>query len=129
MVRSWLSGRVMEAVGVECPGFKSITILWKTDRGAGKRRSSIYFSTCLLFSFSFFSRSLITSRPFMSSINVFLCLLGASRAVSLFIDPYHLKDVSNTLSSSALYSIKKKGKKFVPARTVDHPPLRSKLNN
>ncbi|KAL1116603.1 hypothetical protein AAG570_005075 [Ranatra chinensis] len=47
--------------------------------------------------YAFFSvlniRSLITSRPFMSTINVFLCLLGASRAVSLFIDPYHLKEV------------------------------------
>lgn len=39
-------------------------------------------------------RSLISSRPFMATINVFLCLLGASRAASLFIDPYSLSLVS-----------------------------------
>ncbi|XP_059488608.1 uncharacterized protein LOC132204245 [Neocloeon triangulifer] len=44
--------------------------------------------------YAFFSilnlRSLISSRPFMATINVFICLLGASRAASLFIDPYSL---------------------------------------
>ncbi|CAA9999631.1 unnamed protein product [Nesidiocoris tenuis] len=47
--------------------------------------------------YAFFSilniRSLITSRPFMSTINVFLCVLSATRAIVLFIDPYALKDV------------------------------------
>ncbi|KAJ4442698.1 hypothetical protein ANN_04287 [Periplaneta americana] len=36
--------------------------------------------------------SLISSRPFMSTINGFLCLLGASRAGCLFIDPYNLRE-------------------------------------
>ncbi|GLH13550.1 Uncharacterized protein GBIM_18097 [Gryllus bimaculatus] len=37
--------------------------------------------------------SLISARPFMSTINGFLCLLGASRAACLFIDPYNVKEV------------------------------------
>ena len=39
-------------------------------------------------------RSLISSRPFMTSINVFLCLLGASRAAYLMLDPYNLRQVN-----------------------------------
>ena len=39
---------------------------------------------------------MIASRPYMSTINVFLCLLGASRAIALFVAPYALRDVSKT---------------------------------
>ncbi|KAK0088038.1 hypothetical protein PV326_004965, partial [Microctonus aethiopoides] len=54
---------------------------------------------CLFFVLSFYTffsilnlRSLITSRPFMTSINIFLCLLGISRSGCLFIDPYNLQE-------------------------------------
>ncbi|XP_054272949.1 uncharacterized protein LOC128993210 [Macrosteles quadrilineatus] len=59
--------------------------------------------------YAFFSilniRSLITSRPFMSTINVFLCLLGASRAGSLFIDPYNLKETLPVYFGSVIWDI------------------------
>ncbi|EFN77338.1 uncharacterized protein LOC105189677 [Harpegnathos saltator] len=59
----------------------------------------IYGFACLFFILGFYTffsilnlRSLISSRPFMSTINVFLCLLGVSRAACLFIDSYNLKE-------------------------------------
>ncbi|XP_075211482.1 uncharacterized protein LOC142318833 [Lycorma delicatula] len=59
--------------------------------------------------YAFFSilniRSLISSRPFMSTINVFLCILGLSRAASLFIDPYHLKNVMPKLLGAVMWDI------------------------
>ena len=42
-------------------------------------------------------RSQISTRPYMSTINSFLCLLGVSRAAGLFIDPYGLKRVSTLI--------------------------------
>ncbi|KAF6198054.1 hypothetical protein GE061_007800 [Apolygus lucorum] len=59
--------------------------------------------------YAFFSilniRSLITSRPFMSTINVFLCVLSASRAIVLFIDPYALKDTMPRLLGFAIWDV------------------------
>ncbi|XP_076224173.1 uncharacterized protein LOC116424682 isoform X3 [Nomia melanderi] len=52
-----------------------------------------------------FSRSLISSRPFMSTINMFLCILGASRATCLFIDPYNLKDIMPKIIGSIVWDI------------------------
>ena len=59
-----------------------------------------YGFACLFFMLAFYAffsilnlRSLISSRPFMSTINGFLCLLGVSRAGCLFIDPYSLREV------------------------------------
>ncbi|RZF35761.1 hypothetical protein LSTR_LSTR012059 [Laodelphax striatellus] len=59
--------------------------------------------------YSFFSilniRSLITSRPFMSTINMFICFLGVSRAGSLFIDPYHLKDIMPMILGNIIWDV------------------------
>nr|KAF7427272.1 hypothetical protein H0235_006966 [Vespula pensylvanica] len=59
--------------------------------------------------YTFFSilnlRSLISSRPFMSTINIFLCLLGASRAACLFIDPYNLKEIMPKIIGSTMWDI------------------------
>ncbi|XP_066597252.1 uncharacterized protein [Prorops nasuta] len=59
--------------------------------------------------YTFFSilnlRSLISSRPFMSTINIFLCLLGASRAACLFIDPYNLKEIMPRVIGSIIWDI------------------------
>ncbi|XP_071451810.1 uncharacterized protein [Hetaerina americana] len=53
----------------------------------------VYFMLAFYTFFSILSlRSLISSRPYMSTINGFLCLLGASRAACLFIDPYNLRE-------------------------------------
>ncbi|XP_046669276.1 uncharacterized protein LOC124360060 isoform X1 [Homalodisca vitripennis] len=41
----------------------------------------------------------------MSTINVFLCLLGASRAGSLFIDPYNLKETMPAYFGSVMWDI------------------------
>ncbi|CAB3373575.1 Hypothetical predicted protein [Cloeon dipterum] len=49
--------------------------------------------------------SLISSRPFMATINVFICLLGASRAVCLFIDPYSLAHSLPKAIGSILWDI------------------------
>ncbi|XP_035722724.1 uncharacterized protein LOC118441860 [Vespa mandarinia] len=59
--------------------------------------------------YTFFSilnlRSLISSRPFMSTINIFLCLLGASRAACLCIDPYNLKEIMPKIIGSTMWDI------------------------
>ncbi|KOX67156.1 hypothetical protein WN51_09400 [Melipona quadrifasciata] len=71
-----------------------------------------YGFACLFFILSFYTflsilhlRSLISSRPFMSTINMFLCILGASRAACLFIDPYNLKDVMPKIIGSIMWDI------------------------
>ncbi|XP_076278849.1 uncharacterized protein LOC143208349 isoform X2 [Lasioglossum baleicum] len=59
-----------------------------------------YGFACLFFVLAFYTflsmlhlRSLISSRPYMSTINMFLCILGTTRAICLFTDPYNLKDI------------------------------------
>ncbi|EFN73827.1 hypothetical protein EAG_06469 [Camponotus floridanus] len=71
-----------------------------------------YGFACLFFVLGFYTffsilnlRSLISSRPFMSTINIFLCLLGASRAACLFIDPYNLKEMMPKVIGSILWDI------------------------
>lgn len=41
----------------------------------------------------------------MSTINIFLCLLGASRAACLFIDPYNLKETMPKVIGSIIWDI------------------------
>lgn len=41
----------------------------------------------------------------MSTINIFLCLLGASRAACLFIDPYNLKEIMPKIIGSTMWDI------------------------
>ncbi|XP_011297750.1 uncharacterized protein [Fopius arisanus] len=71
-----------------------------------------YGFACLFFVLSFYTlfsilnlRSLISSRPFMSTINIFLCLLGASRSGCLFIDPYNLQETMPKIIGSILWDI------------------------
>lgn len=68
------------------------------------------------FSYNAFNRSQLSSRPYMSTINSFLCLLGVSRAAVLFIDPYGLKKVREnnfyTFFSINISSVEQKGKKI-----------------
>ncbi|CAK9796942.1 hypothetical protein ANTPLA_LOCUS1020 [Anthophora plagiata] len=71
-----------------------------------------YGFACLFFVLAFYTflsilhlRSLISSRPFMSTINMFLCILGASRAACLFIDPYNLKDIMPKIIGSIVWDI------------------------
>ncbi|KAL6257371.1 hypothetical protein P5V15_010944 [Pogonomyrmex californicus] len=71
-----------------------------------------YSFACLFFVLGFYTffsilnlRSLISTRPFMSTINIFLCLLGASRAASLFIDAYNLKDILPKVIGSIIWDI------------------------
>ncbi|XP_012270845.1 uncharacterized protein LOC105694587 [Orussus abietinus] len=72
----------------------------------------VYGFACLFFVLSFYTffsilnlRSLISSRPFLSTINIFLCLLGASRAGCLFIDPYNLKETMPKVIGSIMWDI------------------------
>ncbi|OAD58749.1 hypothetical protein WN48_10294 [Eufriesea mexicana] len=72
----------------------------------------MYGFACLFFILAFYTflsilhlRSLISSRPFMSTINMFLCILGASRAACLFIDPYNLKDIMPKIIRSIMWDI------------------------
>ncbi|KAK0176717.1 hypothetical protein PV328_000828 [Microctonus aethiopoides] len=67
---------------------------------------------CLFFVLSFYTffsilnlRSLIASRPFMTSINIFLCLLGISRSGCLFIDPYNLQETMPKIIGSIMWDI------------------------
>ncbi|XP_069690640.1 uncharacterized protein [Periplaneta americana] len=71
-----------------------------------------YGFACLFFVLAFYAffsilnlRSLISSRPFMSTINGFLCLLGASRAGCLFIDPYNLREAMPKVLGSVLWDV------------------------
>ncbi|XP_057341939.1 uncharacterized protein LOC130678625 [Microplitis mediator] len=71
-----------------------------------------YGFACLFFVLSFYTlfsilnlRSLISSRPFMTTINVFLCLLGASRSGCLFIDPYNLQETMPKVIGSIMWDI------------------------
>ncbi|XP_034254355.1 uncharacterized protein LOC117653091 [Thrips palmi] len=72
----------------------------------------VYGIACLfsvLATYTFFSlinlRSLISSRPFMTSINVFLCMLGASRAAYLMLDPYNLREVMPRIMGALLWDL------------------------
>ncbi|XP_053994596.1 uncharacterized protein LOC128884926 isoform X1 [Hylaeus volcanicus] len=64
---------------------------------------------CVLAFYTFLSilhlRSLISNRPFMSTINMFLCILGVSRATCLCIDPYNLKDIMPKVIGSIVWDI------------------------
>ncbi|KAJ9599161.1 hypothetical protein L9F63_010338 [Diploptera punctata] len=71
-----------------------------------------YGFACLFFMLAFYAffsilnlRSLISSRPFMSTINGFLCLLGVSRAGCLFIDPYNLREAMPKVMGSVLWDV------------------------
>ncbi|XP_023704673.1 uncharacterized protein LOC111862989 isoform X2 [Cryptotermes secundus] len=71
-----------------------------------------YGFACLFFILAFYAffsilnlRSLISSRPFMSTINGFLCLLGVSRAGCLFIDPYNLREAMPRVLGSVLWDV------------------------
>ncbi|XP_071632419.1 uncharacterized protein [Temnothorax longispinosus] len=71
-----------------------------------------YSFACLFFVLGFYTffsilnlRSLISTRPFMTTINIFLCLLGASRAASLFIDAYNLKEILPKVIGSIIWDI------------------------
>ncbi|XP_076643479.1 uncharacterized protein LOC143353786 [Halictus rubicundus] len=64
-----------------------------------------YGFACLFFVLAFYTflsmlhlRSLISSKPYMSTINMFLCLVGSARAICLFADPYNLKDMTKTIA-------------------------------
>ncbi|XP_052119802.1 proline-rich transmembrane protein 4-like [Frankliniella occidentalis] len=72
----------------------------------------VYGIACLfgvLATYTFFSlinlRTLISSRPFMTSINVFLCLLGASRAAYLMLDPYNLRQLMPRILGALLWDL------------------------
>ncbi|XP_068084393.1 uncharacterized protein [Anabrus simplex] len=71
-----------------------------------------YGFACLFFILAFYAffsilnlRSLISARPFMSTINGFICLLGASRAGCLFIDPYNLKETMPKVIGSVMWDV------------------------
>ncbi|XP_076618714.1 uncharacterized protein LOC143340526 isoform X1 [Colletes latitarsis] len=71
-----------------------------------------YGFACLFFVLAFYTflsilhlRSLISSQPFMTTINMFLCILGVSRATCLFIDPYNLKDIMPKIIGSIIWDI------------------------
>ncbi|XP_076482479.1 uncharacterized protein LOC117160390 isoform X1 [Bombus vancouverensis nearcticus] len=71
-----------------------------------------YGFACLFFVLAFYTflsilhlRSLISSRPFMSTINMFLCILGASRAACLFIDPYNFKNIMPKIIGSIIWDV------------------------
>ncbi|PSN45013.1 hypothetical protein C0J52_11622 [Blattella germanica] len=71
-----------------------------------------YGLACLFFMLAFYAffsilnlRALISSRPFMSTINGFLCLLGVSRAGCLFIDPYNLREAMPKVMGSVLWDV------------------------
>ncbi|XP_016842510.1 uncharacterized protein LOC100680409 isoform X2 [Nasonia vitripennis] len=71
-----------------------------------------YAFACLFFVLSFYTffsllnlRSLISTPPLMSTININLCLLGASRSGCLFIDPYNLKEIMPKVIGSITWDI------------------------
>ncbi|XP_020293300.1 uncharacterized protein LOC109859437 isoform X2 [Pseudomyrmex gracilis] len=72
----------------------------------------IYGYACLFFVLAFYTlfsilnlRSLLSSRPFMTTINIFLCVLGASRSISLFLDPYNLKETMPKVIVAIIWDI------------------------
>ncbi|XP_076033589.1 uncharacterized protein LOC143020751 [Oratosquilla oratoria] len=72
----------------------------------------IYGFACLFFMLAFYTffsilnlRSQISNRPYMSTINVFLCLLGVSRAACFLIDPYCSRKVIPEVLGSALWDV------------------------
>ncbi|GAB6024179.1 hypothetical protein CHUAL_008882 [Chamberlinius hualienensis] len=59
-----------------------------------------YGFACVFFMLAFYAffsilnlRAQLATRPYMSSINVFLCLLGVSRATCFLVDPYDSKGI------------------------------------
>ncbi|XP_058799062.1 uncharacterized protein LOC131668699 isoform X5 [Phymastichus coffea] len=71
-----------------------------------------YTFACLFFVLSFYTffsflnlRSLMSRPPFMSTINIFLCLLGALRCACLLIDPYNLKETMPLVIGSIIWDI------------------------
>lgn len=78
---------------------------YSTALRRGKREDPSACSKTYHCEHSFCPRSLISSRPFMSTINIFLCLLGASRAACLFIDPYNLKETMPKVIGSIIWDI------------------------
>uniref|UniRef100_T1IHH6 Proline-rich transmembrane protein 3/4 domain-containing protein n=1 Tax=Strigamia maritima TaxID=126957 RepID=T1IHH6_STRMM len=60
----------------------------------------VYGAACLFFllaSYTFFTilylRAQLSSRPFMTTINTFVCVLGSTRAAFFLIDPYNSKKI------------------------------------
>ncbi|XP_076320424.1 uncharacterized protein LOC143230553 [Tachypleus tridentatus] len=50
-------------------------------------------------------RAQLSARPNLSTLNGFLCLLGASRALGLFIDPYGSKEIMPVVMISILWDL------------------------
>ncbi|XP_045584713.2 uncharacterized protein [Procambarus clarkii] len=72
----------------------------------------IYGFACLFFMLAFYTffsilnlRSQISNRPFMSTINVFLCVLGVTRAACFLIDPYTLGQVMPGFLGSVMWDV------------------------
>ncbi|CAG7819187.1 unnamed protein product [Allacma fusca] len=71
-----------------------------------------YGFACLFFFLAFYAffsilnlRSQLSTRPYMSTINSFLCLLGVSRAAGLFIDPYGLMKIMPAFMGALLWDL------------------------
>ncbi|XP_063868457.1 uncharacterized protein LOC135104795 isoform X2 [Scylla paramamosain] len=72
----------------------------------------IYLFACLFFMLAFYTffsilnlRSQISNRPFMSTINVFLCVLGVTRAACFLIDPYTSGQVMPSFLGSLMWDV------------------------
>ncbi|XP_050735944.1 uncharacterized protein LOC127008243 [Eriocheir sinensis] len=72
----------------------------------------IYGFACLFFMLAFYTffsilnlRSQISNRPFMSTINVFLCVLGVTRAACFLIDPYTSGQVMPGFLGSVMWDV------------------------
>ncbi|CAL8110429.1 unnamed protein product [Orchesella dallaii] len=71
-----------------------------------------YGFACMFFFLAFYAffsilnlRSQLSTRPYMSTINSFLCLLGICRSGVLFIDPYGLQKTLPILLGSLLWEL------------------------
>ncbi|XP_035709834.1 uncharacterized protein LOC110852659 isoform X2 [Folsomia candida] len=71
-----------------------------------------YTFGCLFFFLAFYSffsilnlRSQLSTRPYMTTINSFLCILGASRAIVLFVDPYGLEHRLPAIMGALLWDL------------------------
>ncbi|XP_039280497.1 uncharacterized protein LOC111046665 [Nilaparvata lugens] len=113
-------GNKSDDVCVSCSSVVRLFVVSKTTPDWQSVQSQIrwifllhaYGFACSFFILAFYSffsilniRSLITSRPFMSTINMFVCFVGVSRAGSLFIDPYHLKDVMPRILGNIIWDV------------------------
>ncbi|XP_022241230.1 uncharacterized protein LOC111085696 isoform X2 [Limulus polyphemus] len=61
--------------------------------------------TCVAFFAILSLRAQLLARPNLSTLNVFLCLLGASRALGLFIDPYGSKEIMPEVITYILWDL------------------------